>query len=350
MKRRTMTVLAVTLALSVAQSLATVLASKPAGPVTENAKVIHHYVYFGMDREAVPNAKSFFETPAFEGAQIAYSWNQLEQGKDNYDFSMIRADLALLTSHRKKLWIQIQDVSFSAKRIFVPRYLLTDPQYNGGADKQWRIPDDDESRAVHEGWMARRWDPAVQQRLYKLFDELGKEFDGRVEGINLDETSAVFGSSGKLFPRSYTPQIYRDAIIANMRALKRAFPKSIVMQYANFMPGGRSDLQAVYQAARKSKIAVGGPDLLPFRPFQHANSYPLIRESEGKITTGLAVQDGNYGDVDPKTGKRATIAELLKFAADDLKLDYLFWCTEEPYYSSELVPFMRSQTARGKAN
>ena len=47
-------------------------------------------------------------------------------------------------------------------------------------------------------------------------------------------------------------------------------------------------------------------------------------------------------DVDPKSGRRATIAELLKFATDDLKLDYIFWCTEEPYFSNELVPFMRS--------
>jgi hypothetical protein len=295
-----------------------------------------------MDREKIKDAKDFLAMTAFEGAQIAYSWNQLEQGKDNYEFSMIREDLALMTSHGKKLWIQIQDVSFSNRYIFVPRYLLRDPQYHGGADKQWQIPDDDESRAVHQGWMARRWDPAVQERLYKLFDALGKEFDGRIAGINLDETSAVFGQSGKLFPKGYSPEIYRDAIIANMRALKRAFPKSIGMQYANFMPGGRPDLEAVFKAARESKIAVGGPDVLPFRPFQHANSYPLIRASAGIVPTGLAVQDGNYGDVDPKTGKRATIAELLKFATDDLKLDYIFWCTEEPYYSNELIPFMRS--------
>lgn len=306
------------------------------------AKPVHHYVYFGMDREKIKDAKGFLATPAFEGAQIAYSWNQLEQGKDNYDFSMIREDLAFLNTHGKKLWIQFQDVSFSEKRIFVPRYLQRDPQYNGGADKQWRIPDGDESRAVHEGWMARRWDPAVQERLYKLFDALGKEFDGRVEGINLDETSAVFGSSGQLFPKGYTPAIYRDGIIANMKALKRAFPKSIVMQYANFMPGGRRDLEAVYKAARESKIAVGGPDLLPFRPFQRENSHPFIRASAGIIPTGLAVQDGNYGDVDPKTGKRASIAELLKFAIDDLKLDYVFWCTEEPYYTNELIPFIQS--------
>jgi hypothetical protein len=126
-----------------------------------------------------------------------------------------------------------------------------------------------------------------------------------------------------------------------MKALKRAFPKSHAMQYANFMPGGKANLDAVYVAARENKVAVGGPDLMPFRPFQRSNSYPLIRESAGIVTTGLAVQDGNYSDVNRETGKRADIAELIKFATDYLKLDYIFWCTEEPYYSNELIPFMQ---------
>jgi hypothetical protein len=69
----------------------------------------------------------------------------------------------------------------------------------------------------------------------------------------------------------------------------------------------------------------------------------LIRESAGIIPSGIAVQDGNYGDVNRKTGHRADIAELLKFATDFLKVDYIFWCTEEPYYSNELIPFMQSK-------
>jgi len=307
---------------------------------TPAARRFHHYVFFGMDRESIPNAKTFLETPAFEGAQVGYSWRQLEPAKDEYDFSLIREDLKFLNDHGKKLWIQFQDVTFSPKRNAAPKYLLNDPQFNGGADKQWRIPDDDESRATHEGWMVRRYDPAVQERMHKLFAALGKEFDGHVEGINLSETSAVFGQSGKLFPQGYTREIYRDAIIANLKALKRAFPKSIAMVYANFMPGHRPHLEAVYKAARDSNVAVGGPDLMPFRPFQRANSYPLIRESAGKVPTGLAVQDGNYSDVNRETGKRATLDDLLKFA-DYLKLDYVFWCTEEPYYSNELIPFIR---------
>ena len=59
-------------------------------------------------------------------------------------------------------------------------------------------------------------------------------------------------------------------------------------------------------------------------------------------TTGLAVQDGTYEDVDRKTGKRATIEQLLKFATNEPKLDYLFWVSEAPYFSQQLIPFMQS--------
>src|ERR1044072_1524536 len=89
-----MPVAAIVVALLLIQA---VLASTATNTVSVlSAKSVHHYVFFGMDRERIKEAKSFLETPAFEGAQIAYSWRQLEQGKDNYDFSLIREDLAVL--------------------------------------------------------------------------------------------------------------------------------------------------------------------------------------------------------------------------------------------------------------
>ena len=100
-------------------------------------KSVHHYVFFGQDREKIAKASSFLDTKALEGAQVVYSWRQLEPEKDVYDLSPIREDLAFLTSRGKKLFIQLQDVTFSEARINVPLYLLRDPIYNGGAAKQY---------------------------------------------------------------------------------------------------------------------------------------------------------------------------------------------------------------------
>jgi hypothetical protein len=312
------------------------------------AKPLRHYIFFGQDREKIPTASSFFETKQLEGAQVAYTWRQLEPEKDAYDFSRLREDLALLTSRGKKLFVQLQDVSFSEARVNVPGYLLRDPIYNGGAARQYEFKGDDESKAVAAGWASRRWDPAVQERFHKLLFALGKEFDGRIEGINFAETSVVFGTSGRLFPLGFSFETYRDAIITNMKALKRAFPKSVAMQYGNFMPGewrptnDKGYLRAVYQAAAEWNIAMGGPDLMPHRPGQRGTSYPLLREIAGVVPTGIAVQDGNLAEIDTTTGQRVEVSDLVKFATEFLKVDYIFWGTEEPYYSQAVIPFLRA--------
>jgi hypothetical protein len=309
------------------------------------ARPVRHYVFVGQDREKIREA-SFLRTRALEGAQVAYTWRRLEPEKDRYDFGAIREDLAFLTSKGKRLFVQLQDVSFSESRINVPLYLLCEGRYNGGADRQYRYEDGDEEHAVVDGWAARRWDPAVQERFHKLLFALGREFDGRLEGVNLAETSVGFGESGRLFPKGFSFEAYRDAVVANLKVLKRAFPKSVALQYANFMPGewlpgdDKGYLRAVYDAAKASGVGVGGPDLLPHRRGQLDHAYPLMRAAAGVVPVGVAVQDGNYDHVNPATGARVTVPELIAFATEYLKADYIFWCTEEPYYSKQVVPFL----------
>ncbi len=309
---------------------------------------VHHYVFFNRDRERISDA-AFLGTKALEGAQLKYTWRELEREKDGYDFSAIEHDLAFLQSKGKRLFLQLQDASFDPAIVNVPRYLLDEARYHGGADRQYRIENDDEDHAVPEGWVARRWDPAAQERFHKLLLALGREFDGKIEGINLPETAVSFGESGRLFPKGFTPEIYRDAVITNMTALRRAFPKSAAMQYANFMPGewlpgkDRSYLRSVYRAARELKAGVGGPDLLPYKPGQMNHCYPLIRQCAGIVPTGIAVQEGNYQHKNPKTGRLVTISELADFATEYLKVDYIFWCTQEPFYSERLMPYLQAQ-------
>jgi hypothetical protein len=188
----------------------------------------------------------------------------------------------------------------------------------------------------------------VRERFHKLLRALGKEFDGKIEGINLPETAVDFGETGRLFPPGFTRRGYRDAVFSNMAALKEAFPTSVAMQYANFMyeePGDteRANLRAVYEKAVELKMGVGGPDLLPWKPGQMRHSYPLLREFSGRVPAGIAVQDGNYAHENPKTGKQITIPELVDFGTGYLGAKYVFWCTEEPYYSRDVIPFLRAR-------
>lgn len=317
---------------------------------------LRHYVFFNLERRRI-SEPSFKDAAAWEGAQLKYTWRELEPQKDRYDFRAVREDLKVLDSRKKRLFLQFQDVSFGDSIVNVPRYLTEEAVYSGGADRQYRFEGEDESRAVPEGWVARRWDPAVRARFQKLLAALGKEFDAGIEGVNLPETAVSFGESGRWFPRGFTFEKYRDAVIENMKALKAAFPKSVTMQYANFMPGewlpenDRSYLRSVYREARRLRVGVGGPDLLPYKRGQMNHAYRFLREwssggAAGAAPAGIAVQWGNYEYINPQTGKRVTIPDLVRFADEYLRVRYIFWCMQEPFYSQELLPFIR-RSARG---
>jgi hypothetical protein len=309
-------------------------------------RVVHHYVFFGRDRERISEA-SFVDCQALEGAQLKYLWRELEKEEGVYDFSAIEADLAALKSNGKKLFVQLQDSTFDPHTGPVPKYLMKE-LFGGGAARQYSVEGKDEEHATAAGWVARRWDPAVRERFHKLLEALGKQFDGRIEGINLPETAVDFGESGKLFPAGFKPEEYGAAIISNMAALKRAFPRSVTMQYANFMPGewlpgdDHAYLRSIYEQARALHVGVGGPDLLPYKPGQMNHAYPLIRASAGKVPSGIAVQDGNFEHKNPKTGARLSVAEMCAFAAEYLQVDYVFWGTQEPFYSDAVIPYLRA--------
>ena len=309
-------------------------------------KQIRHYIFFSNERERI-NEKSFLENDAIEGAQLKYTWRQLEPRENEYNLKLIRNDLDFLTSKGKKLFIQLQDVTFDTMYKAVPDYIRKESRYNGGADIQYSLNDND-SIKKQNGWVARRWDTAVAERFFKLLRVLGQEFDGKIEGINLPETAVGFGSTGKLFPKGYSRELYKDAIIRYMAMAKKAFPKSVVIQYANFMPGeflpytDRSYLRELYAFAKANNIGMGGPDIKVHNKAHLNNGYKFLKEYSGSIVTGLAVQDGNYEEKNPATGKQVDVEEIFRFGRDYIGLNYIFWCTEEPFYSRDVLPFLKS--------
>jgi len=59
------------------------------------------------------------------------------------------------------------------------------------------------------------------------------------------------------------------------------------------------------------------------------------------MVAGLAVQWGNLDEVNPETGEPVTVEELARYAREDLHLDYIFWGTQEPYYTDAILPYLR---------
>ena len=309
-----------------------------------------HYIFFNRERARIHD-RAFLDTPAIAGAQIKYTWKELEPARDRYAFDHVLDDLAFLERRGKRLVLQLQDVTFD-ERSCVPDYLCTDSTFHGGAARKYEAQGDDESKARFDGWVARRWDPAVRDRFRRLLRALGARVGLRIEAIVLPETAVEFAGGERYRPEGFTFEAYRAGIRAQTLDTRAAFPASRVIQYANFMPGewlpgdDHGYLRSVYALADSVDVGVGGPDLLPHRKGFRAHSYPLIAaRSRPAVPAGVAVQDGNLAERDPVTGKPPTVSGLFSFARDSLHLDYLFWGTQEPYYSRDVLPWLRGQPA-----
>ena len=307
----------------------------------------HNYVFFRREHHRIADA-DFLGNPGIVGAQLTYTWRELEPAPDHYAFGAIREHLAFLNQRGKRLFIQLQDVSFS-EQLVTPDYLRSDSTFHGGVARKYESVAGGSAR--FGGWVARRWDPAVRQRYARLLAAIANEFDGAIEGVVLPETSIGFEDAA-LAPPGFTAEGYAEGIREMLTAARSAFRRSCVVIYANFMPGeslprvDRGFLRGVHAHAAAIGVGVGGPDILPYRPFQRSNSLSLIEKRPLGVIAAMAVQDGNLADRNRSTGQRMSVAELYEFAVTRLRLNYIFWGTEEPYYTSEVLPFLRDLRGR----
>ncbi len=341
-------------------------------PIDYENDGIQHFVYFARDRDSLKD-HALLHHSAFSGAQIMYTWKQLEPSEGVYDFSAIQEDLNYLQKVGKKLFIQLQDGTFNPGFKAVPDYLLSET-YDGGVVPQF----DNEGNL--EGWIAKRWNAGVQERFKRLIQALGASFDGGIEGINLQETS--IGVTQESAP-SFSPTLYTESIKKRMLALKNAFPNSTCMQYANFMPGewlpweDQGYLRSIYQYGEEIGVGLAAPDLMPRRKGQLNHALAMMHEHSFTTPLGIAIQDGNYvgatgADFGTNSNDEKVDREQIKihknivpllhaFAKDFLKVQYMFWGNETPYFQEDVLacfeskelkefPLLLSETLQKKDN
>lgn len=301
---------------------------------------IKNFVYFCKNREKIKDPK-FLKVEKFDGAQIMYSWKDLEPIKDKYHFDLIEEDLSYLKSRGKTLFIQIQDLTFDPEYYAAPKYLIEESIFDGGMVYQY----DDEGNP--EGWVTKRWNKNVRKRFAKLLTALGRQFDGRIEGINLQETAI---NVDEKYDKSFTAETYRDGIMKNMRSLKKAFSKSTTLQYANFMPGewlpwdNKEYLESIYTYGERIGVGLGSPDLMPKKKNQLNHAYKFMNQLSLTVPIAIAIQDGNYvgrtNDTSiPNAVWENLVPQLYEFSRDVLKVSYIFWAAQEPFFSTDVVPY-----------
>ncbi|WP_126650686.1 hypothetical protein [Chryseobacterium aureum] len=266
------------------------------------------------------------------GVQIVYNWRALETSKDEYDFSAIEKDLDYLTGLHRKLFIQLQDRFFEPQARYIPDYVLNDKEYRGGLVPQFDNPGED--KPVGNGWVAQQWNPAVRMRFQKLIGELAKRFDGKIQGINLPETSIDIDM--KKDKTGFSCDRYFQAELENLAFARSVFHDSHVLQYINFFPceweNDHQYMSRLFDFAYKNNIGLGGPDIVPDKKAQMKNSYPFFNQYKGKLAlVAMAVQEPTLTYKNPTTKKPFTKEEFTEYAENYLGVNIIFWSVESPW-------------------
>lgn len=290
-----------------------------------------HYVFVGHG-----NIEPEHLSAHFRGVQKCYAWNLLEPEYGRHDFSAVRADLALLHKHGKRLVLQLQYKAFGKERCYAPAY-LRGPEYGGGV-----------YRASSGSLNPVLWNAKVGERMDALSEALGRELDREpaLEAVVLPETapSANLTKSPQDGVETYTPAGYMGALQQRMLAVRRAFPNTVVIQYANYPP---DLLEQLTDYMKEIGVGLGGPDVYP-RPDGVSDPkkgvYRLYPKMSGVVPLGAAVQSPDYSvankkrtaafdrghdrnsvAVTPEEEMPIPVREHLRLAQEKLKLNYLFW-------------------------
>jgi hypothetical protein len=238
-----------------------------------------HYIYgrhYDIENKAFTFALKALvnDNPGlFAGWHNLFYWSDLEDHDSPgvYDFSSIIEDLNYAHSLGLKMIVQIQDRNYQISNVYpdlpipdlaiepyisqcpVPRYLITDPVYNGGLYRNFR-----------KHVMLKRWFPAVEARFSALITALGAAIDSHpaLAALNLEETALGVDTDTWITVPEYTAA---DAIIAlksSFEAATLAFPTTIVCRWTNFIEQSTVAQREEYLAYQVETCngAFGAPD------------------------------------------------------------------------------------------
>lgn len=282
-----------------------------------------------------------FDEPRIHGAQVIYTWRELEPEKGKYDFKRITHDLSFLKKKGKVLYLQLQDKSFNEAVKNVPNYILTNAKYHGGVARQVDFPGEGEPQTT--GWVAKQWVPAVKYRFQRLIRKLASQFDGEIAGVNLSETAIDLLDEKE--KNDFSCDRYFYSVIDNIAITKKSFKHSEVSQYVNYFPcewaNDKQYMSRLFDYAIKHRITLGNPDTAPWRKGQMDNSYPFFHRYQYLgLRAVIAIQEPDYTYIDESTGSPFTIAALYQFASEYLGAKTLFWTIKEPQYHQQFYPFL----------
>ncbi len=183
------------------------------------------------------------------------------------------------------------------------------------------------------GFVSKRYDDYVVERLAALMDAMAERFDDDpwFEGVSMQE-SAIGLSEVNSVKYGYTPEKYRDALIRILINTKKSFRTSQVFWYMNFLAGNQAYLSDIGKAIIPHKIIMGGPDILPDSKVLTSRVYPFYEEFKDELTLFSSIQYDSYRHLHANEGFETefwTPKEVFLWGKENLHIDYCFWNVPE---------------------
>ncbi|PPK88486.1 hypothetical protein CLV84_1454 [Neolewinella xylanilytica] len=262
--------------------------------------------------------------PALRGVNKRYLWRILEPEKDAYDLSAIAADLEYCSRNGKQLVVYLIDKAFWIKGA-MPAYLQAL-----------------EVQSAAGSFDPVRWHPEYVARFLALGKAIGERFGTHpnFEGVAIQETSLDM-SEEDFLKYDYTPDKYRDALLEILRGLQQSVPQSRVFWYQNGLHRNDGHLRQIADSISGSRIAMGGPDILPHRTWLR-NTYKIYGEYKDALLLFGSAQDDSYkhhkqdtrGGIDAPVHPEGYLSmeEIFLYARDSMYVNYLFW---NQYYEGQ---------------
>ncbi len=281
---------------------------------------------------------------SLRGVVIRYRWGELEKTKGVYNFSPIIKRLSELSAKKKRLIVLLETKSSTPDVLqnIVPAYAKT-AEYEGGIYQ---------FGTAHSGtgYGTKLWDPQVRDRMIALVQALGKRFNNEpyFEGIGFSESA--MGRPVKPITSTQTNIFYRNLLAIN-QALKTSFPNTLSFQFLNYP---RDLLPTFINAFKQNGSALGNPDIFledpglhfPGTQYSPPGVYTYYPKLTGKIPLVIQVEKANYLNTrHDNTGFKPSVTQLLNFARDDLKVNYMFW-TRTPNYYPKVLELLNFKTQK----
>ncbi len=248
-----------------------------------------------------------------------------------YNFSSIDKRLAELAAKNKRLVIVLQTKSFDPSIVLVPDYLKAD-LYEGGVFTHTKGDD------IVNGHNLKLWNSNILARMAKLMQALGKRYNSHpyFEGIGLTETS--MGTPVIPLSSAETDSFYNNLLIINQRMREEFFPNTMTFQFTNYP---RPILESFIENLSTMGTGLGGPDTFiqdpglnyPGNQYAPGGVYTYYPKLSGIVPLTPSVMQTNYRNTKwDGTGYEPSILELLTFARDNLKANYIFWSRDPVYF------------------